>query len=467
MYRFSSRHLILFLFLLLALPALACSALGSDATVTPVATSTAEATATTAPTNTPEATATLEPTATPEATETPEPTPTAEIDANFIDYESGVNGVSFSYPGDWSILDLFFLAVASDDTLLEDTSGVDDGAVIVIFAGDSDETPAGDPESLLEEAAPGSEFQDVTIIDGPTETEIQGQPATLVTFEAIADDGTAITIRLANIVSGPRTAGVIGITPTAVADNYLPTIEAVINSIELFEPTEEDPFGGLVGGDEPPAEELIPFGPGEIATGSVAEGGFQDYQFTGIAGAPIVVALQPAEDFDVILEIFPVGDENSLLADVDTGFPSEPEVLVFTPEADGDYFARVSGFAGTAGDYLITMFDPSQGVTLEGAVADDEAAEFRVCVPAGELLIAVVFPDEDFDPVFNLNGPGGGQLLDEIDNGASGDPEVIFYTGGVDSTEDYAVIINLSGFAGFGGSYTLFIGPAGVVQDGC
>jgi hypothetical protein len=460
--RFSSPRLFLLLFVLLALPALACNAIGLG----PAATETPVPTDTPAPTDTPDATPTPEATATPEATSTPEPTPTAEIDANFTDYESDVAGVSFAYPGDWAILDFFFLAVASDESLLEEPTGSEDGAVVAIFTGDSDET-SGPAVDQLDEALAELEFEDATLVDGPTATEIQGQEAILTTLESVDEAGMPITIRLAIIINGPRTAIVAGITPTGVAENYLPTIEAIIKSVEVFEPTEEDPFGDVLGGEDVPAGELILLEPGQFVTGTIPEDSFQDYQFSGSAGTDLIVALQPEAEFDPRLEIFPPGDEAALLADVDSGFPGEKEVLVFTPEADGDYIVRVIGFAGSGGEYLLGLFDLTQGITQEGAVADDESSEFRVCVPAGEPLIAVVFPDEDFDPVFNLSGPAGGQLIDEVDDGASGDAEVIFYTGGMDGEENYPVIISLEGFAGFGGTYILFVGPAGVVQDGC
>ena len=71
----------------------------------------------------------------------------------------------------------------------------------------------------------------------------------MITVETVAEDDTLLTGRMVILDNGERAAIVVGLTPTAVAEAYLPTIEAVIESFVITEPTVEDVFVDFLSGD--------------------------------------------------------------------------------------------------------------------------------------------------------------------------------------------------------------------------
>jgi hypothetical protein len=458
----TSRKLALLLMILLCLPALACGLLSPDATATPSpstappATTPAEATATTAPTLAP-------PTEAP-PTEAPPPE-----DSDLTTYVSESSGITVQYPSDWAVEDFVFLIIASEEGLLDETTSPDEGGVVVIISNAAEDMPQGTPEEILEASLADLDMGDVAIVDGPTSTEIQGQPAAVAEIAGTADDGTPLEGIVAIVTNEDRVALAMAVTPTETGPDYLPTLEAIVNSIEVGQPTAELPIDDFPTGDTEPAGELVLIAPGDTLAQSIPDDTFQEYSFQGVAGESAVFVVTPHnEEFDVVLELYAAGAPDDLLADIDEGFSGEPEVLEFTPEADGEYILRVRPFFSTAGDYDFYMLDPTAELRFEGFTLENASTATRVCVPAGEPLIAVVIPEDDFDPVLNVSGPDGANLLDfDLDNGASGDAEVLIFDELATGDAPYPVIVVVSGFAGQAGNYILLLGPAGAVIDGC
>ncbi len=464
----SSRKMPLFLMILLCLPALACGLFGSDPTATPVpptalpATTPPEATATTAPTVAP-------PTEPPPPTEAP-PTEAAPPETgDLTTYFSESNGVTVQYPSDWAVQDFLFLLIASEEGLLEQTTSPDEGGVVVIIGNAAEDMPAGSPEEILEASLADLDMGDVTIVDGPTSTEIQGQPAAVAEIGGTADDGTPLEGLVAIITNEDRIVLAMAVSPSDSAADYLPALEAIVNSIEVGQPTAEFEFDDPTTGDTEPAGELVLLAPGDSLAQSIPDDSFQEYSFQGIAGEPAVIVVDPdAEEFDVVLEVYAAGAPDEQLLYVDDNLSDEPEVAVFTPEADGEYILRVRPYFSSAGDYVLYLLDAGEDRRFEGIVIEGASSNTRVCVPAGEPLIAVVIPSEEFDAVMNVSGPGGGTLLDfDVDGGFSGEPEVIVFNDLSAGDAPYPVIVVVAGFAGQDGDYILLLGPAGAVIDGC
>ncbi|MCI0393480.1 MAG: pre-peptidase C-terminal domain-containing protein [Chloroflexi bacterium] len=531
--------LILMALLLLMLPALACGPLGGEqATNTPAATDTPAATNTPAPTNTPEATA------------------TPDFAANFTTFTSDVNGITFGYPQDWTVDDAFFITAASDPALLGDTD-IREGGIFVIIAGDSSEFTSTDPAAALTEAIADFELgEDQSVVSGPTATQIQGQDAAIATINGTGDDGIPFVAIAAVIFNGNRAAVAIGATPAATEKEFLPVLEAMINTIQVSQPTvTATPFlptditpvpsgevipaavgntytgvvpqdgqvryslqlvantaitlildtseldavleildgqtGSIVaevddtitgsevlvftpqadgqylvnvrgfagaGGDftltineggSGVSGETIPLAVGEFYADTLA-GNEHTFVFPGVAGVTTTLVLVPTdENLDATLAIY---DSNGgVIVEVDSGFSGEAEVIPFQPNIDGDYYARVAGFAGGSGSYFIAIPDPAVALVNEsGNVPNDQFASYTFFVPAGETLLVVVDPSEEFDAVLDVYDAGG-TSLSSLDDGLSGEPEVLAFTPTADG--DYEV--RISGFVGFGGNFTI------------
>ncbi len=473
----TSRKIALLLMILLCLPALACGLFSPDPTATPIP---ATALPATAP---PEATATIAPTEAP-PTEAPpteaaatEASPTEAVateaappgDGSLTTYVSEFNGVTVEYPSDWIVQDDLFLIIATEEELLDEVTTLDEGAIVVIVGSAAEDMPQGTPEEVLVASLADVDMGDMAIVEGPDATEIQGQPAAVAHVAGAADDGTPLEGVVAIITNEDRVALVMAITPSDTDQDFLPDLEAIVNSVEVGQPTAELPIDDFPTGDTEPAGEVAPIVPGDALAQVIPDDTFQDYSFQGVTGETAIFVVDPdAEEFDVVLEVYAAGAPDDQLLYVDDNLSDESEAAVFTPEADGEYILRVRPYFSSAGDYDIYMLDTADEARFEGFVIEGSSSGTRVCVPAGESLIAVVIPSEEFDVVMNLSGPDGDKLLDfDVDNGFPGEPEVIVFDGLSAGDAPYAVIVEVAGFAGQAGEYILLLGPAGAVIDGC
>lgn len=459
----SMKRLIPLLLLLLILPALACDALssgGNDSSTPEPAATDQIIRDTPAATDEPAATATTE------ATATAEPTATVDAAAGFTTYTSETVGVTVSYPADWEIMDFIFLALAPSPELLENTAGISAGTILAIVAEDSSEFPEGTPAEVLEASLTELGMEGATITEGPTPTEIQGQPAVIAQIEATADDGTSLVGTMAAIENSGRTALAFGFTPVAGSEQYLPVIQAIMNTIEVGEPSGEDPFGGL--GDVTPAPpvETIPLATGEFLSGSFADGAASDFSVQGTAGVTLTIVVSPTSDFDVVVEVFDPSNLESSLLRVDDGAFGDPEVAQITPGADGEYIVRVTNWSFGAGDFDVIVFDVDQALAITGQITGEEVRSARICVPAGERLVVVVQPAEEIDAVLQLTDAEGSPLTSTIDAGLYGEVEVAIYSTAVGEA-DYPIIIEVSDYFAQGGDYTLYLLPANAVEEGC
>jgi hypothetical protein len=219
-------------------------------------------------------------------------------------------------------------------------------------------------------------------------------------------------------------------------------------------------------------ESASPLAPGQSVTGNTGDDTGRAYLVEALAGEPLALLVTTAdENLDLVLTVYDAdGNETD---NIDAGFSGDAELLVQVPDTDTSFVVAVSSFGGGAGDFELRWVDLGQAYSAEGTLASDGQDNYRVCVPAGEGLIAILVPlDEDFDPTLNILGAGGGSLLDnDVDRGFSGQPEAVYFSQGAQFfSEDYPLIVAVRGFGGQGGSYQIFIlstGVDGVVPDGC
>jgi hypothetical protein len=505
-------------------------------------------------------------------TATPEPVPTAD----FVTYENAEMGLTVQHPADWAVQDFFVLLLATQEELFDAPGAIQEGAVMVIAADTTESLGNTDPVALVSEAVEQFDLSDdATIVDGPNPVVIQGQDAAIARIEGTSEETNQALVGLVVvIINGNQAAVGFGYTPQESEAEYLPVIEAVLNTIVVSEPIETEPDTT----DNPPTTEgATPLAVGDNFASNLAENSPQDFIFTGQAGSPVTIDVEPLSDeLDLVVEIFDVNLDS--LMRVDDAFTGEAEQVIFTPPADGVYFVRVEDFFGTAGDFEITvaaggvevstdlarlesgllvqgrldgdpiqylftgiaglpstiflnpeedldatltvlgtdgavlveevddgfsgeaeaitftpetdgdyvlvvdafsqvqggyslfLIDPDAAFTAEGVVPEDGEQTYRVCVPANAFLVVFADPEEDFDNVVNFNGPGGDQLIDQTDNGFSGEAEAVILTEGVTTDTAYVVVVSVSGFAGQGGNFDIIItstSPEGVVIDGC
>jgi hypothetical protein len=191
------------------------------------------------PTETPAPTPTPEPSPTPEPTETPVP----EVALNFVEYTSEFAGLTLSYPEEWVVFDFFFLILASHEEILDlmmegaltdESVAFDRGAILIAVAGDAEGFTIADPLELLEEFV--DDMEDIDIVEGPTDTVINGQDATRLLVRGRVEEMEVmiLSVVIHNTESG-RSAALLGMTPIDGADEYLPILQAIIETAEILE----------------------------------------------------------------------------------------------------------------------------------------------------------------------------------------------------------------------------------------
>jgi hypothetical protein len=162
----------------------------------------------------------------------------AAVADDFVRYESEDGRFSVRHPESWAIDDSFFITLASDPALLEDSGleQVDDGALILFIFGATEEFGGEDPVAILNQLTTERmglvEGADVT--QEPETTEIQGQPAAHTIMQDTAEDGTALQVQMTAVTQDNDAVVALTALPQASVATYQPTVDAILNTIEIM-----------------------------------------------------------------------------------------------------------------------------------------------------------------------------------------------------------------------------------------
>ena len=346
---------------------------------------------------------------------------------------------------------------ASNEALLDSPDMGEEGGVAVVIGGDAAEFEASDPIALLEEAVAEFDLSNGSeMVEGPTEVTINGQDAATAVIKSTTDDGTPLTTFLTVIASGNRVMVVMTATHSATEAEFRPQFEAIVNSIEMFEPVAAPP---------PQSQGILLFGVTE--TSSVTDSSGSAWEFIGLEGETIDIIVRPlADDFDLIFDLLDESGSSVLDFEVDESFGLE-ELRDFALPVSGTYTISVYGFAGAMGDYEITLAEAGAtastatgsigyGSLMTGAVVSGETASWTFDGQARDYVDITVAPF-DFDLTVDVLDPSGISLLDESPLDKSFDTEFIrilalpddgTYTivvgGFEDEFGDYEIAVDLS-----------------------
>lgn len=199
-----------------------------------------------------------------------------------------------------------------------------------------------------------------------------------------------------------------------------------------------------------------------ISTGDTLNGSLEideqdDYLFSSVSRDAVTIVVNPVGELDVVVEVLTLDGDVVFQQDSSYG----QEQLSFTPEADTDYILRVRGYAGASGQYAITLQAGGVGSTGSTLVnfatleADDsEGHDFPFTVDQGEVVQAIVTPEEEFDVVIEVWNDNTDVLEESID--ASFGREQLTFTAGQGGNYYFKVL----GFEGQGGSYSITLSGA-------
>jgi hypothetical protein len=371
----------------------------------------------------------------PPPTNTPEPEPIAPV-GNMVPAESETLGVRLSYPEDWFYDDSFFIVLSNVPDA--DLSGdeMPEGVVMFIMAGPSDEMEMeGSPEDIVGEQL--GESGDMEFLGDPVETAINGVPVTIVEFRA-TEEGETIHGKVAIYDNGAQAAMAMAFSPEELWDEHAATVDAILESIELFE------GGGFDFGITPEEGEWRGYLVyGDLVSDEFAGGDVHNWTFDGSAGEYVTVILTPLEeDMDVTIQLL-ASDGTSLL-DVDEEWAGEAEILLdYELPDDGEYTIIVQELFEEAGPYELELWgspDPMGAIVPPDAIEQGELVvgeTFVVTLAESEKhawtlystgvsqrVSVALTPDEEMDVVLSIIAPDGTMLVDELDEVGDGEPEV-------------------------------------------
>lgn len=193
------------------------------------------------------------------------------------------------------------------------------------------------------------------------------------------------------------------------------------------------------------------------------------WRFTSAAGRYASLVLRPeAAQLDLGLTLF--GPDQQPVVRLDNGFTGATESIAdLVLPLTGDYLIEVSDYNHAAGRYTlaIAITDEPQyreggalalGEVLHGQLPPEGYHDWRLIGATRQQISVVVMPGmRTIDPILELHGPDG-RLLLELDEGFSGDPELIT---GFELPANGEYVLRVRNFSELGGPYTISLDEGG------
>lgn len=382
-------------------------------------------------TDEPEPTEEPEPTATPEPepTATPEPEPTEETAMMFGDdaqtYVDEALDFSFDYPAGWfadSMMGLFIF-VSSADPMAED---VDDSEVagMIMFVVPNEEDIA--PEDMFGEAFEQLDFSEdeVTVLDGPREVEVDGIAGQGITFET--EEGDLVLTGDMNIIADDDVIYMfIGVSPSDMIEDNQPIFDAILASAQLGEPDFDLAFGDSMfdidGPELGPAEYQL----GDLETIYALEtAGTTVFSYTLEADTDYIFYAQGDDSTDLVLTLN--GPSGEFINDSDMTGGGGPEALVVSTQDAGEFQVVVEEFFGSSLNASVVGADLSNGESAE--IAEDGGEVVVVLETSDRPRLLFVSGTDDMDLLITNDS----ELY--ADEGFTGESELLFVPSGEGQT---------------------------------
>jgi hypothetical protein len=263
------------------------------------------------------------------------------------------------------------------------------------------------------------------------------------------------------------TATAADIAPTSTIEGESepeePTVEAATATAEppsTAEPTLEETAAPTL---EPVVAAPGTIAPGQQISNSLESGEVQVYQFQGTEFEPVMVFVEGDEELDIAINAYlgSVAADTPLsqltpLSQANVSPVGRPEVLVVTPDEDGEHTIVVRGHGNTAGTYTLYMYDGTTPTSNTQLISDSFEAGESKSYPAqsngGRPVIAYVDQTVQCDMVIQIVSSAGEVMMD-ANFGGSNSAEAAFVL--PLETTDYTV--ELSTLNGEAAVYNLVI----------
>jgi hypothetical protein len=396
----------------------------------------------------------------PPPTDTPPPPPTETPvpEVAYTRFESAEGGYAIEYPSNWFTDGTAgFMTFASAEELLDSPDPGEEGGVVLVISGTTADFDSADPLAAMEQLVGEmglAEDGKMEVVEGPTAVTINGKEGSSVVIRGTSDNDIPISVFVTLVLNGDNTAVMVAATPQDTEADFRSIFEAMANSIEMSTP---------VAAPLPESEGVLLFGVTE--TSSVTDAGPSAWEFIGLEGEVIDIIARPlTDDFDLIFDVLDESGNSVLDMEVDEAFDEE-ELRGFTVPASGNYTISVYGFAGSVGDYEITLAEAgaftgtgtagsiSYGGLMTGAIVSGESANWTFAGEARDFVDITVAPF-DFDLTVDILDPSGTSLLEEGPADDSFDTEFIRV---LPLPEDGTYTVVVTGFEGEFGDYEIVV----------
>jgi predicted small secreted protein len=214
-----------------------------------------------------------------------------------------------------------------------------------------------------------------------------------------------------------------------------------------------------------------PIDQGELAFGQTYEGQITSrdgdrWTFFGSVGDQISIAVNGANRFDTVLDLF---DENSILLmnDDDSGSGYNSLINGYTLPYSGDFTVIVSGYGGARGAYTISLTEGTAvvqssipvdmgvieyGQEISGEIEDTPGHTYTFSGTAGDIVnISLTGGQGDTDTYLELYNASGTQVASDNDSGVGSAASIQNFT--LPTTGTYTILARF--FEGGAGGYTL------------
>jgi hypothetical protein len=396
------------------------------------------------------------------------------VSAEMIATESEMLGVRLQYPDGWYYDDSFLLIMASDENTLmamEDDTTELDGFIGIVIPFPTEEMEGESFEGMFDQMGDlfGAEGDgEVEMLGLPTMTTINGAEVQLAEF-IFSEADQDIHAKFGVFDNGEQAAVVLLLGPDDQWDENEKTLDAIIESIELFEGS------GLDFGEMPSTEAVYR---GSLAYGTLIEDEFEGgeaqlWTFEGSADEYVSVIVNPLDtEMDVTIEL--LSADSTTLVEVDEGFSGEAEMLVdYQLPADGEYQIIIGEFWDVSGGYELELIGGAEpagplippgmlemgkvplGEPVSAALTQGQDHVWVLPAKGGELVNIVVTPGEDeTDLAVSVIAPDGSRPVDQLDDAFSGSAEELLDFQ-LEMAGEYLIVV--SEYWDSEGSYTLTV----------
>ncbi|MDA0246216.1 MAG: hypothetical protein OT477_22630 [Chloroflexi bacterium] len=189
---------------------------------------------------------------------------------------------------------------------------------------------------------------------------------------------------------------------------------------------------------------------GELVTGRVGGGNPPQWEIRLTAGDDFLVWVQPQEGLEAVVQLSREGERENLV-NLATADPAG--AWAFLTVGETSYTLRVAGSNGSEGTFRLGVLDWQRAAVLavEGAVAEDEVASYRLPFTAGQTVLFWLEPVGAWDGVLELYAPAG-FVLARDESGEGGTEEG---TATAEASGEY--LIRVFGYLGQEGAFALRI----------